>query len=51
MPTPGLLDYRRQIAAIREGMRATLAAAEPEEVDDYVFTGPKRRGAPVVAVR
>ena len=36
-----LLDYRRQIAAIREGMRETLAAAEPEEVDDYVFTGPK----------
>ena len=33
-----LLDYRRQIAAIRDRMRETLAAAEPQEVDDYEFT-------------
>lgn len=30
-----LADYRRQIAAIRERMRDTLAAVEPEEVGDY----------------
>jgi predicted dithiol-disulfide oxidoreductase (DUF899 family) len=34
-----LLDYRRQIAAIREKMRATLASAEAHEVRDYEFTG------------
>ncbi len=33
-----LADYRRQIAAIRERMRDTLAAVEPEEVRDYAFT-------------
>jgi predicted dithiol-disulfide oxidoreductase (DUF899 family) len=30
-----LTDYRRQIAAIREKMRETLAAVEPQEVKDY----------------
>ena len=30
-----LTDYRRQIAAIRERMRETLAAVEPQEVKDY----------------
>jgi len=33
-----LADYRRQIAHLRERMRAVRAAAEPEEVPDYVFT-------------
>ncbi len=33
-----LADYRRQIAAIRENMRETLAAVEPQEVKDYGFT-------------
>lgn len=33
-----LADYRRQIAQIREKMRDTLAAVEPEEVQDYEFT-------------
>lgn len=33
-----LADYRRQIAAIREQMRETLARVEPEEVNDYEFT-------------
>jgi predicted dithiol-disulfide oxidoreductase (DUF899 family) len=40
-----LADYRRQIAAIRERMRETLAAVEPVEVQDYEFTavaGPVR---------
>ena len=32
-----LADYRRQIAAIREKMRETLAGVEPEEVGDYEF--------------
>jgi predicted dithiol-disulfide oxidoreductase (DUF899 family) len=36
-----LLDYRRQIADIREKMRETLAGAESEEVHDYEFTGTK----------
>ncbi len=33
-----LADYRRQIAAIREKMRNTLATVEPEEVKDYEFS-------------
>ena len=33
-----LADYRRQIAAIREKMRETLATVEPEPVKDYEFT-------------
>jgi predicted dithiol-disulfide oxidoreductase (DUF899 family) len=33
-----LADYRRQIAAIREQMRETLATVEPELVQDYAFT-------------
>jgi predicted dithiol-disulfide oxidoreductase (DUF899 family) len=33
-----LADYRRQIAAIRERMRETLATVEPQEVDNYEFT-------------
>src|SRR5215470_8134429 len=33
-----LADYRQQITAIREKMRETLAAIEPEEVRDYEFT-------------
>jgi predicted dithiol-disulfide oxidoreductase (DUF899 family) len=33
-----LADYRRQIAAIRERMRETQAAVEPEEVRDYEFS-------------
>jgi len=40
-----LADYRRQIAEIRERMRETLAAVEPQEVKDYEFTnidGPVR---------
>jgi predicted dithiol-disulfide oxidoreductase (DUF899 family) len=32
-----LADFRSQIAAIREKMRATQAAAEPQEVRDYEF--------------
>ena len=36
-----LLDYRRQIAEIREKMRETLATAEAQEVHDYEFTGTK----------
>ncbi len=34
-----LADYRRQIAAIREKMRETMAGVEPQEVRDYEFTG------------
>lgn len=30
-----LTDYRRQIASIREKMRETLAAVEPQEIKDY----------------
>jgi len=33
-----LTDYRRQIAAIREKMRETLAAVEPQPVQDYELT-------------
>lgn len=33
-----LADYRRQIAAIREKMRNTLATVEPQEVKDYEFS-------------
>jgi predicted dithiol-disulfide oxidoreductase (DUF899 family) len=33
-----LTDYRRQITDIREKMRETLAAVEPQEVQDYEFT-------------
>ena len=33
-----LADYRRQIAAIREQMRDTLAGVEPQVVQDYEFT-------------
>jgi predicted dithiol-disulfide oxidoreductase (DUF899 family) len=32
-----LAEYRRQIAEIRDEMREARAAAEPEEVPDYVF--------------
>jgi predicted dithiol-disulfide oxidoreductase (DUF899 family) len=32
-----LADYRRQIAAIREKMRDTLAAVEPQVVQNYEF--------------
>jgi predicted dithiol-disulfide oxidoreductase (DUF899 family) len=35
-----LADYRREIAALRTKMRATQAAAEPQEVDDYAFQTP-----------
>jgi predicted dithiol-disulfide oxidoreductase (DUF899 family) len=35
-----LEDYRRQIAAIRERMRDTLADVEPQPVSDYAFTTP-----------
>ena len=34
-------EYRRQIGAIREKMRATQAAAEPQEVRDYEFRTPE----------
>jgi predicted dithiol-disulfide oxidoreductase (DUF899 family) len=40
-----LADYRRQIAAIREKMRETLASVEPQEVENYQLTnseGPVR---------
>lgn len=40
-----LTDYRRQIAAIRENMRETLATVEPQPVRDYEFStidGPVR---------
>jgi predicted dithiol-disulfide oxidoreductase (DUF899 family) len=40
-----LADYRRQIAAIRDKMRETLATVEPQEVANYEFTnlaGPVR---------
>jgi predicted dithiol-disulfide oxidoreductase (DUF899 family) len=40
-----LADYRRQITAIREKMRDTLATVEPQEVKDYEFAtldGPVR---------
>jgi predicted dithiol-disulfide oxidoreductase (DUF899 family) len=33
-----LADYRRQIAAIRDQMRDTLATVEPEPLQDYEFT-------------
>ncbi len=33
-----LADYRGQIAVIRERMRETLAAVEPQEVQDYELT-------------
>jgi predicted dithiol-disulfide oxidoreductase (DUF899 family) len=33
-----LADYRRQIAAIREKMRNTLATIEPQEVKNYEFS-------------
>ena len=33
-----LADYRRQIATIREKMRETLAAGEPQPVRDYEFS-------------
>ncbi len=33
-----LAEYRRQIAGLRDKMREAQAAAEPEEVPDYVFT-------------
>lgn len=35
--TEKLAEYRRQIAAIREKMRAAQAAVEPEEAQDYVL--------------
>jgi predicted dithiol-disulfide oxidoreductase (DUF899 family) len=34
-----LADYRQQIATIRERMRETLAAVEPQEVKDYELAG------------
>lgn len=40
-----LANYRREIAAIREKMRETLATVEPQEVSDYEFStndGPVR---------
>lgn len=43
--TEKLSEYRRQIAAIREKMRAAQAAVEPQEVQDYVLEtvdGPER---------
>jgi predicted dithiol-disulfide oxidoreductase (DUF899 family) len=36
-----LADYRRQIAAIREKMRETLVAVEPQPVQDYSFATPE----------
>jgi predicted dithiol-disulfide oxidoreductase (DUF899 family) len=33
-----LAEYRRQIADIRDRMREVRAAAEPEEMPDYLFT-------------
>jgi predicted dithiol-disulfide oxidoreductase (DUF899 family) len=38
--TRQLAEYRRQIAGIREKMRETQAAIEPEEVRDYEFATP-----------
>jgi predicted dithiol-disulfide oxidoreductase (DUF899 family) len=35
-----MLAYRRQIADIRQKMRATLASVEPQEVPDYEFQTP-----------
>jgi predicted dithiol-disulfide oxidoreductase (DUF899 family) len=35
-----LAEYRREIAAVRAQMRATLAAAEPQPVSDYEFQTP-----------
>jgi predicted dithiol-disulfide oxidoreductase (DUF899 family) len=35
-----LAEYRRQIEALREKMRAAQAAIEPEEVRDYEFARP-----------
>jgi predicted dithiol-disulfide oxidoreductase (DUF899 family) len=34
-----MVEYRRQIAELREKMRATQSTIEPEEVEDYVFQG------------
>jgi predicted dithiol-disulfide oxidoreductase (DUF899 family) len=36
-----IADYRQQISAIRERMRATQAEAEPQEVSDYEFQTPE----------
>lgn len=36
-----LIDYRRQIAAIRGKMREAQAEAEPQEVSDYEFQTPE----------
>ena len=33
--------YRRQIADLRQKMRATLAEVEPQEVADYEFRTPE----------
>jgi predicted dithiol-disulfide oxidoreductase (DUF899 family) len=38
-----LAEYRSQIAAIREKMRADQASIEPEEVQDYAFATPEGR--------
>jgi predicted dithiol-disulfide oxidoreductase (DUF899 family) len=35
-----LVEYRRQIAGIREKMRKIRDATEPEEAADYIFTNP-----------
>src|SRR5215470_17237168 len=37
--TEKLNDYRRQIAELRQKMRATQAEIEPEPVKDYAFRG------------
>jgi predicted dithiol-disulfide oxidoreductase (DUF899 family) len=39
--TAKLADYRRQITAIREKMRTTQNAVEPQEVRDYEFLTPQ----------
>ena len=38
--TDRLTDFRRQIAALRDQMRAVRDAREPEPVDDYMLTTP-----------
>lgn len=38
--TEKLNAYRREIAGLRDQMRALQANVEPEEVADYAFTGP-----------
>jgi predicted dithiol-disulfide oxidoreductase (DUF899 family) len=38
--TAKLAEYRHEITALRDKMRALQAEIEPEEVADYIFTGP-----------